>query len=66
MKIRILGAHNIESAKTGCTSFLIDDVLAVDAGALTRNLSFAPSAGSKPSCSPTTTTTISGISPPWV
>ena len=41
MKIRILGAHNIESSSTGCTSFLIDDVLAVDAGALTSGLSFA-------------------------
>jgi ribonuclease BN (tRNA processing enzyme) len=44
MKIRILGAHNIESASTGCTSFLIDDVLAVDAGALTSGLSFAEQA----------------------
>ena len=41
MKIRILGAHNIESAKTGFASFLIDDVLAVDASALTSSLSFA-------------------------
>jgi len=41
MKILILGAHNIESDKTGCTSFLIDDVLAVDAGALTSGLSLA-------------------------
>jgi cAMP phosphodiesterase len=41
MKIRILGAHNIESDTTGCTSFLIDDILAVDAGALTSGLSFA-------------------------
>lgn len=40
MKIRILGAHNIESAKTGFTSLIIDDVLAVDAGALTSHLSF--------------------------
>jgi cAMP phosphodiesterase len=41
MKIRILGAHNIESSKTSFTSFLIDGVLAVDASALTTNLSFA-------------------------
>ena len=41
MKILILGAHNIESDKTGCTSFLIDDVLALDAGALTSGLSLA-------------------------
>ena len=40
MKICILGAHNIESAKTGFSSFLIDDVLAVDASALTSSLSF--------------------------
>lgn len=41
MKIRVLGAHNIESENTGCASFLIDEVLAVDAGALTSGLSFA-------------------------
>jgi ribonuclease BN (tRNA processing enzyme) len=41
MKIRILGAHNIESHRTGHASYLIDDVLAVDAGALTSGLSFA-------------------------
>jgi ribonuclease BN (tRNA processing enzyme) len=41
MEIRILGAHNIESSKTSFASFLIDDVLAVDASALTSNLSFA-------------------------
>jgi ribonuclease BN (tRNA processing enzyme) len=40
MKIRILGAHHTESAQTGFTSFLIDDILAVDAGALTSRLSF--------------------------
>jgi ribonuclease BN (tRNA processing enzyme) len=40
MKIRILGAHNTESAATGCSSILIDGVLAVDAGSLTRSLSF--------------------------
>jgi ribonuclease BN (tRNA processing enzyme) len=39
MDIRILGAHNIESAETGFTSILIDGVLAVDAGALTSRLS---------------------------
>jgi ribonuclease BN (tRNA processing enzyme) len=41
MNIRILGAHNIESRGTRCISFLIDDVLAVDAGALTSSLTFA-------------------------
>jgi ribonuclease BN (tRNA processing enzyme) len=40
MIIKILGAHNVESANTGCTSLLIDNVLAVDAGALTSSLSF--------------------------
>ena len=41
MKIRILGAHNCESASTRLASLLIDDVLALDAGALTSSLSFA-------------------------
>jgi ribonuclease BN (tRNA processing enzyme) len=39
MKIRILGGHNIETNNTSCNSILIDDVLAVDAGALTAKLS---------------------------
>jgi ribonuclease BN (tRNA processing enzyme) len=39
MKIRILGGHNIETNNTGCNSILIDDILAVDAGALTAKLS---------------------------
>lgn len=39
MKIYILGGHNIETNNTGCLSILIDDVLAVDAGALTGKLS---------------------------
>ena len=41
MNIRILGAHNIESKNSRCPSFVIDGVLAVDAGALTSGLSFA-------------------------
>ena len=41
MDITILGAHNTESENTGLTSLLIDDVLAIDAGALTSSLSFA-------------------------
>ena len=41
MKIRILGAHNIESKDTRYMSLLIDDVLAFDAGALTSSLSQA-------------------------
>jgi len=40
VKIRILGAHNTESENTKYTCFLIDDTLAVDAGALTASLSF--------------------------
>ena len=39
MKIRILGAHNVESRKTGYACLLINNVLAVDAGALTSTLS---------------------------
>jgi ribonuclease BN (tRNA processing enzyme) len=39
MKIQILGAHNIESKESRFISLLIDDVLAVDAGALTSSLS---------------------------
>ncbi len=40
MNIRILGAHNIESQGSRCISFLIDGVLAIDAGALTSSLTF--------------------------
>jgi ribonuclease BN (tRNA processing enzyme) len=40
MKIRLLGAHSVESAKTGMTTVLIDDALAVDAGSLTSHLTF--------------------------
>lgn len=40
MKIRVLGAHNCESQSTRLTSLLIDDVLAVDASAITSTLSF--------------------------
>jgi ribonuclease BN (tRNA processing enzyme) len=39
MKIKILGAHNTETLRTRHTCLLIDDVLAVDAGALTSRLS---------------------------
>lgn len=38
MKIRILGAHNIESKKFGCPSFIIDDIIAVEAASLTSRL----------------------------
>ncbi|GAH80999.1 unnamed protein product, partial [marine sediment metagenome] len=40
MKIQVLGAHNCESQNTKPTSLLIDDVLMIDAGALTSSLSF--------------------------
>lgn len=41
MEIKILGAHNQETATTRLTSLLIDDVLAVDAGSLTSSLSLS-------------------------
>ncbi len=41
MKIRFLGTHNEESATTRLVSLIIDGVLAVDAGSLTSELSFA-------------------------
>lgn len=40
MNIRFLGAHNCESESTKLISLLIDDILAIDAGALTSSLSF--------------------------
>jgi ribonuclease BN (tRNA processing enzyme) len=40
MNIRLLGVHNCESQKTKLTSILIDDILVVDAGGLTSNLTF--------------------------
>jgi ribonuclease BN (tRNA processing enzyme) len=40
MDITILGAHNTESKNTRLSSLMIDDVLAIDAGALTSFLSF--------------------------
>jgi ribonuclease BN (tRNA processing enzyme) len=39
MKIKILGAHKIETKDTRYACLLIDDVLALDAGALTSRLS---------------------------
>jgi ribonuclease BN (tRNA processing enzyme) len=39
MEIRILGAHNIETKNTGCICLLVDNILAIDAGALTSKLS---------------------------
>lgn len=40
MHIQVLGAHNIESQGSRHVSLLIDDVLALEAGALTSSLSF--------------------------
>jgi ribonuclease BN (tRNA processing enzyme) len=40
MIIRFLGTHNAESKTTRLVSLLIDDVLAVDAGSLTSELTF--------------------------
>lgn len=40
MDIKILGAHNIESQNTRHVSLLIDDILAIEAGALTSSLTF--------------------------
>ena len=39
MNITILGAHNSESSYTRCTSILIDEKIAIDAGGLTSALS---------------------------
>jgi ribonuclease BN (tRNA processing enzyme) len=41
MMIRFLGTHNAESKNTRLVSFLIDDVIAVDAGSLVSELTFA-------------------------
>jgi len=41
MKLRVLGAHNRETATTKCTSLLIDDVLSIDAGSLTSRLTIS-------------------------
>ncbi|MBI4284566.1 MAG: MBL fold metallo-hydrolase [Chloroflexi bacterium] len=40
MRIKVLGASNTESLDNGFSSFLIDDILAIDAGSLTRSLTF--------------------------
>jgi ribonuclease BN (tRNA processing enzyme) len=40
MKIRILGAHSCESSSSKMISFLVDDILAIDAGSLASSLSF--------------------------
>ena len=45
MKLRVLGAHNMESRDTRMESHLIDGVLALDAGGLTRALTFEEQKG---------------------
>ena len=40
MELRILGSHNIESRDTRFKTYLIDGILALDAGGLTRSLTF--------------------------
>ncbi len=40
MKVEVLGAHNCETKNARLVSLLIDDVLAIDAGAITPSLSF--------------------------
>lgn len=41
MEIRVLGAHNLESAASRMTCLLVDGVLAVDAGSLTSGLTLS-------------------------
>jgi ribonuclease BN (tRNA processing enzyme) len=41
LRIRFLGTHTAESKNTRLVSFLIDDVLAVEAGSLTTELAFS-------------------------
>ncbi len=38
MQVRVLGAHNLETNETHHTCFLVDDVLAIDAGSLVSTL----------------------------
>ena len=45
MELRVLGAHNAESKTTRLESHLIDKVLVLDAGGLTRSLTFEEQAG---------------------
>jgi ribonuclease BN (tRNA processing enzyme) len=40
MQVRVLGAHNLESLDSRYVSLLIDDVLAIEAAALTSSLTF--------------------------
>ena len=45
MELRVLGAHNMESLSTRMEGHLIDGVLALDAGGLTRALTFEEQRG---------------------
>lgn len=47
MKVRWLGAHHSESRDTKVACLLIDDTLAVDAGALSAGLTFQEQLGIK-------------------
>src|SRR3990170_8023408 len=38
MRIKVLGAHQIETATTRCYAILIDGILAIDAGSLASSL----------------------------
>ncbi len=40
MRLRVLGVHNMESEATRLAGYLIDDVLALDAGSISRSLTF--------------------------
>ena len=40
MELRILGSHNMERRDTRFQTHLIDGILALDAGGLTRSLTF--------------------------
>ncbi|MYC06140.1 MAG: hypothetical protein F4X57_03020 [Chloroflexi bacterium] len=45
MQLRVLGAHNGESRRTRMSGYLVDDVLALDAGSLTRSLTHGEQCG---------------------
>ncbi len=45
MELRILGAHSLETSSTRHTCFLVDGVLAIDAGSLVSSLSWEEQAG---------------------
>jgi 3',5'-cyclic-nucleotide phosphodiesterase len=47
MELRILGSHNYESRDTRLSSYLVDGVLALDAGSITRALTFDEQLGVK-------------------